>query len=174
MDPRICLDQLFDLSHSAVLRSVINIEQLQFDVFFFEKCIVLRQFLIKQGNALFFIIAGYYYAQQAHPISLLNIYLYKSSDISDGYIIRYIIRLYHPVISSGYVIRYIVRLYHSVYRPAISSAYIPGNNSSPDGFIILSKCISFQGQHCTFSAFWIILSLCMSICGIRAYRKRGK
>jgi len=91
MDPRICLDQLFDLSHSAVLRSVINIEQLQFDVFFFEKCIVLRQLLIKQGNALFFIIAGYYYAQQAHPISLLNIYLYKSSDILSPVIVRYII-----------------------------------------------------------------------------------
>ena len=90
MDPRICLDQLFDLSHSAVLRSVINVEQLQFDVLFFEKCIVLRQLLIKQSNALFFIISGYYYAQQAHPISLL-IYLYKSSDILSPVIVRYII-----------------------------------------------------------------------------------
>ena len=58
MHTGILFDQLFHFSHSAVFGTVINIEKLQFYFLFLEKGIIFRQFLIKQGNAFFFIIAG--------------------------------------------------------------------------------------------------------------------
>ena len=63
MHTGILFDQFFHFSHSAVFGTVINIEKLQFYFLFLEKGIIFRQFLIKQGNAFFFIIAGNDHAQ---------------------------------------------------------------------------------------------------------------